>query len=99
MFGVSLERKENEMSIWKRLSRKGEEKETGRAKGKYTCGKCGLSGDIMPGRLGFGQCPKCGRVLCSNCYVKAMGEPFPGMMAIVNQCPDCRQMLKPPPGI
>lgn len=80
----------------------GSKKEEGKsvsAKGKYTCAKCGLSGDIQPGRLGFGQCPKCKRVLCSNCYIKAMGEPFPGMMALVNQCPDCRQMLKPPPGL
>jgi len=78
--------------------KKREEQAGEHPKGKYTCGNCGLSGDIVPGRLGFGQCPECRRVLCSNCYVKAMGEVFPGMMALVNQCPECKQILKPPLG-
>lgn len=70
---------------------------------KYTCAKCGKSYLVGPSSrgpeyAGVGQCPKCQKVLCSNCYVQGKSEIFGGMMAVVNQCPDCKVMLKPPPG-
>jgi len=69
---------------------------------KYTCGMCGMTCFIGPpdreGYAGFGQCPKCQRILCSNCYVRSAGEVF-GIMVLVNQCPECKATLEPPPGV
>ena len=62
--------------------------------GKLTCAKCGRqSGDTI---AGFGQCPQCHQIWCSNCYPRGTGEAFPGVMIMANLCPNCRKVLKPP---
>ncbi|MCI0392605.1 MAG: hypothetical protein MOB07_28055, partial [Acidobacteria bacterium] len=63
--------------------------------GEYTCDMCNKAYKLGP--TGIGQCPKCRRMLCSNCYVKGMGQVM-GIAALVNICPDCKMTLDPPPG-
>ena len=71
---------------------------------RLTCKECGRRSDILvfrdlglvDGYSGFGQCPECRRILCSNCYVQGACEGRPGVLVVVNLCPRCRRILEPP---